>query len=223
MPAKRKHPITTETEVDAPLSPKEELFVYELLQRGVRSGSDAAIAAGYAVKSARVQASRMLTRANIQRAIRERLDAAQIEADDVLRRLVEHATGSMADFIAIDKDGLPGLDFRQARKLGKLGLVKKFKHTREVRGSGDDMTTKDTYEVELYDAQAALTLLGKHHRLFDRAGEDDWRGELIRAGLDPDEALENLANDFFAHLQPGAGSADSGSLGEGESARRSGA
>lgn len=57
------------------------------------------------------------------------------------------------------------LDLQEAGRRGKLGLVKKY--------SFDD---KGKVSIELYDAQAALQLIGRHHKLFvDRTeitGED---------------------------------------------------
>lgn len=50
------------------------------------------------------------------------------------------------------------IDLHKAAKAGKLHLVKKIKDGR------------DGLSIELYDAQAALQLLGKHHKLF---GDDE--------------------------------------------------
>lgn len=201
------------------LSVREQLFVNEYLQRvGTRgNGSEAAIAAGYSPKSARQQASRLLTKANIQRAIQERLAALEMDADEVLRKLVEQARGTMGDFITLNEDGLPLLDFRQAQTLGKLQTLKRFKHTREVKKFGDDEITKDTYEVELYDAQAALHLLGKHHKLFDRALEGDWQREMEAAGLNPSDEFEKLVQQYQTRLAAGDPGDAGGSVGGGES------
>lgn len=50
------------------------------------------------------------------------------------------------------------LDLLEAGKRGKIGLIKKY---------SDD---KGKVSIELYDAQAALALLGKHHKLFGDSG-----------------------------------------------------
>jgi len=82
------------------------------------------------------------------------------------------------------------LDLLDAGRRGKLDLIKKY--------SLDD---KGKVSIELYDAQAALALLGKHHKLFvdrtEHTGADG--GPIVltpvdyRAGLDalrPDDASD---------------------------------
>lgn len=223
------------------LTPKQALFVAEYLQR--MNATEAAIAAGYSKRSAGSIGSENLKKPDILAHVRARLDAAAADADEVLRKLTDHARGSMADYMRIDKSGLPVLDFRRAKRLDKLHVIKSFKHTRKTkivyeadrrtaeivetesglrRGVGDVEVVEDTYEVELYDAQAALNLLGKHHRLFDRALEDDWRREFEDAGLDATSEFEQLKERIRARLtklseaEPGAGSDDRPGDGGGE-------
>lgn len=72
-------------------------------------------------------------------------------ADEVLSRLAEQARSSIADVITVDERGWR-LDLAKVQANGHL--VKRIRETRE----GPD--------VELHDAQAALSLLGKHLGLF---------------------------------------------------------
>ena len=98
-------------------------------------------------------------------------------ADEVLDRLAEHARGTIADFLEV-RDNWVRLDIDQAKGAGVLHLVKKFRQT------------KQGIEVELYDAQAALQLLGKHHRLFT----DSIDVRTIDLTKLTDEQLERIAN-----------------------------
>lgn len=90
-----------------------------------------------------------LRKPEIAKAIKEAMEAAAMPAHEVLARLSDQARSTMADFL--DEEG--AIDLKQARRAGKLHLVKKRSRTKEGES------------IELYDAQAALTLLAKHHRL----------------------------------------------------------
>jgi hypothetical protein len=154
------------------LKGKQRAFVEAYLR--TLHGTKAAIEAEYSKETARSQASRMLTNVNIRAAIDAGFALRAMPADEVLLRLSEQAASSLEDFLDVregvepinddddaDEDNAPlrsrrwGLDLDKAAKAGKLHLVKKLK------------ATKFRTEIELYDAQAALQLLGRHHKLFD--------------------------------------------------------
>lgn len=139
-----------------PLTNKERKFVFKYIELNL-NGNKAAIAAGYAPKSARVTASRLLTKANIKAAVEEYLTEQAMGANEVLARLADHARGTMEDFLTVNLDG-DRLDLAKAENLGKLHLIKKF--TRTVGEKTEHIA------VELYDAQAALVQLGRYHQLF---------------------------------------------------------
>jgi len=133
---------------------------------------NAAIRAGYSAKTAEVQASQILRKLKVQAAVNLGLQLHAMPADEVLARIAAHARGSMDDFL--DEGG--DIDLQQARKRGKLHLVK----ARSV--------TKEGERIELHDAQAALALLAKHHGLLVERVEHS--GEIagkVYAGFDPDK------------------------------------
>lgn len=72
-------------------------------------------------------------------------------ADEVITRLAEQARGDIANFLVVDGDDW-ALDLAAIKERGYL--VKKIK-----QGPHGP-------EIELYDAQAALALLGRTHGLF---------------------------------------------------------
>lgn len=87
-----------------------------------------------------------------------------MSADEVLSRLADHARGDIEDFILLDLgEGRTSwtIDLIKAKKRGKLHLVRRLRPTRYG------------VDIELYDAQRALELLGKGHGLFKDRQELD--------------------------------------------------
>lgn len=139
---------------DAPLikwiysmTPKQKLFIAEYLK--CFNATQAAIAAGYSKKSARTIGHENLTKHDIAEAISQHLTAAAMGQDEVLMRLAAIARGNISEFI--NKGG--GIDWTAVKKSGVI--IKRIAHTFGKNSS-----------IELYDAQTALTTIGKHHALF---------------------------------------------------------
>lgn len=121
--------------------------------------------------------ARLLKNVEISEVISARLTETAMSADEVLMRLADHARGSMADFVRVTPAG-PVFDFQAAETNGKLNLIKKLKTKTKIYvdfdkdPDNDDLTveigqrTEIDVELELYDAQAALEKLGRHHKLF---------------------------------------------------------
>lgn len=93
------------------------------------------------------------------------------------------------------------LDLLAAGQAGKLGLIKKY---------AVDKEGKET--IELYDAQAALQLLGRHHKLFvDRAELTGQDGAPIEVSDARDRLLDRLARRAADADESGSGDAAGGS------------
>lgn len=151
------------------LTNKQQLFVEHYLT--CLNAAEAARRAGYSAKTARAIGCENLTKPDIKAAIDERLKEAAMSADEVLRRLADHARGTLEDFISgqsfimPDKEDMsdddadvatgPYVDLEKARLLGKLHLLKKFKVDKD-----------GSITIELHDPQAALVQLGRYHGLF---------------------------------------------------------
>ena len=130
--------------------------------------------------------------------------AQSMPPSEVLARLTAHARGSADDFITVYQSPLqtidgepildtehkpivrhfPSLDMEKARDRGMLHLVKKISYT--AHGPS----------VELYDAQAALALIGKHHGLF--VEKIDISRQEIEAFLD--RLRDNLSPEEYARI-----------------------
>jgi|GEM_PF-804679 len=139
------------------LSTKQRAFVEHYLN--CWSETEAARRAGYANPES--NAYRLMVIDGVKEAIAARLTELKMSANEVLTRLTEHARGSIAPFLMTNADGeLRGF------KLGSdqaVQIVRRATHTRRTYkdGSKDDSVT-----IDLYDAQSALALLGKHLGLF---------------------------------------------------------
>ncbi len=132
------------------LTHKRQVFIEEYLS--CWNATKAATVAGYA--HPRQEGSRLLSNDYIQGFIKARIAEKAMSADEVLLRLAEQARGDIADALIID-GGIVMVDMDKLRELGLTHLVKKLKHN-----------PKGGLELELYDAQAALVHIGRHHGLF---------------------------------------------------------
>lgn len=144
---------------------RQALFVEEYLKCFNRT--QAAIAAGYSPKTAYSIGAELLKKPEIEQAISQRLSETAMGADEVMMRLAEHARGNIDDYLADDGQ----FDLPKARKANKTGLIKKLKTKRTTRILDDIEYVTTEVEFELYDAQAALQLIGKHHKLFVEKSE----------------------------------------------------
>lgn len=181
------------------LNPKQQAFVEAYLENGFNA-TRAAKAAGYS--HANKQGPRLLVNVGIRAAIDARMDELAMGANEVLARLAGQAGASIENFL----DGKNRLDLKTARANGQLHLVHKLKQSEHVDPLGG-ITRK--VEIELYDAQAALVALGRHHVLFtDRFEVHDWRQRAKANGVDPDELVSQFKQMILAGKKaPNAGNA----------------
>lgn len=139
---KSEHP---ETQATPPRMSKEQRFLAEYFHDF--NGTQAAIRAGYSERSARQIASRLLSKANIARAIKEHISERVMSADEVLYRLAVIARGTIEPFITAGN----AIDLKSPDAVASLGLVRSFQEGTEKVGA----------KLELHDALKALEMLGK--------------------------------------------------------------
>ncbi len=176
------------------LRDKQAAFVDEYLIDF--NATRAAERAGYTgnVNTLAVTGYDLLRNPKIAEVIRQRLSERAMSADEVLTRLADQARGNMDDFVHFDDNGNPTFDLQAASVDGKLQLAKKLKtKTRSWSEPYFDTTTNDieqrqvtetAIEFELYDAQAALVHIGKHHKLFTESVEHSGpNGGIIPIGI----------------------------------------
>ena len=133
------------------------------------NGTRAAIAAGYAKKSAKVTASRLLTNANVQALLaklaKQHADKLDLSAEKVLSELSSMGFCNMLDYIKTTEEGnayvdLSNLTREQAAAIPEITVDEymegKGKHARKVKRT----------KLKLVDKIRSLELLGKHLKLF---------------------------------------------------------
>ena len=121
------------------LSEREKRFCE--LYAGGKSGAEAATQAGYAPKSAKVQASRLLTKANVQQHLR--LLSSQIEKAAIAsaEEALETVTGILRDKMSKDSDRL---------KAATMILKASGTMTAPATDDGDDEAGEDETEFRVY-------------------------------------------------------------------------
>jgi phage terminase small subunit len=137
------------------LTTKQRLFVEAYLANP--NATDAARKAGYKGNDVTLGAvgAENLKKPQIAALVSKRVEDAVMSADEVLRRLSEHARASLADVL----DERERFVLKSAKAAGKDHLLKKLKVNVNKDGS-------ITHEYEIHDPQAALVHLGKYHKLF---------------------------------------------------------
>jgi len=148
------------------LAPKQERFVEEYLLD--LNATQAAIRAGYSVKTANEQGSRLLSnvsvRVRIDSALAERSRRTGINQDRVLRELARLAFVNAPDLINVSDATL--LEDASPDDTAAIASVKVKRRPTE---DGDEVER----EIRLADKLKALELLGKHLGMFtDRLAVD---------------------------------------------------
>jgi phage terminase small subunit len=148
-PADRPSPEATSGATEpSKLTLKQHMYIEAYLRTG--NATQAAREAGYEQtdEALRVTASRLLTKANIQQRIQERIAEAQIETDEVLGTLASIMRGSLEDFLERPDWGPPKINLELAQQRGVLHLLKEL--ATEPDGS---------IKIKLHDSlQAAVQL-----------------------------------------------------------------
>lgn len=150
------------------------------------NGTKAALEAGYAEKSARFIASQNLTKPNIIAAIRAGAEAlterAEIEAEDLLRRIDLIATAQVADVMKAGPEGEPIMrDFDEIDERGWAGLSG-MEVTRRRIANSEAVTIK--YKFKMHPViPAAVTALKRRGLLTDPKDPHEREAELLRAAM----------------------------------------
>jgi len=158
---------------------KQRMFIEAYLQSW--NATQAAIKAGYSEKTAYSIGHENLSKPEIAKEIKRRIDESAMTTDEVLARLAKQARASMEDFVSVIVGAnLPQIDWEAAQEAGALDSLKKI------------TIEEGKISFELYDKQAALVHLGKHLGLFkerlDITSDDDKLGLTINIGkLDSSE------------------------------------
>lgn len=129
------------------------LFAQAYVENGF-NGTQAAITAGYAEKTAYSQASRLLKNVEVQGLISVCMTERMMSKDETAYRLSQHARADIRPFI--------NLTSTEISEHPQAWLIKRLKQTKRKINS---TVIEERIEIELHDAQSALNTFAKHHGL----------------------------------------------------------
>lgn len=170
-----------------------------------RNATRAAREAGYSEASVRQIGSENLSKPYILAAIDSRLNELTLSANEVLKRLTDHAMGDIGDFLDVTSMGYT-IDLKKAKEAKKTHLIKKIKQTVTTITQPDGIEKETIYtELELHDSQSALVWIGKHYKLFsDRLVIDtEWetaQNDLVELIRTDQVGYDELKSDFNDEL-----------------------
>jgi len=168
------------------LESRHQKFVLEYLKNF--NATKAAEKAQYSKKTARFQASQLLTNTNIQKAIDEikaqisKVDIADIQ--EVAQFLTRVMRGNIKDVVTWNQDGLVFTAGSEEMDTNVSRLIKKIKVTEKTSQKGD--WTECKTEVELHDPVKAAELLGRYRGMFKDKVEHSGNIDL---GVEPSEVF----------------------------------
>lgn len=147
------------------LTAKQQRFVLEFLLD--LNATQAAIRAGYSRETADKQGPRLLSHPEIKAAIEaakiERSERTEIDADWMLRRLVEEAEADLADLYDANNDLKP---IDEWPEIWRQGLVAGVEVDALFEGSGEERRQVGyVKKIKLSDRLRRLELIGKHVRV----------------------------------------------------------
>jgi phage terminase small subunit len=149
------------------LTRKQERFVQEYLID--LNAAQAAIRAGYAVRTARAIGHENLTKpdiaAAIEKAMAERAERAKLTGDMVIDELRKIAFANMGDYMKSTPEGDPYVDFSTLTPDQTAALAEMTVDF--VGGRGENARAVKRVKCKLHDKQAALVTLARLLGLFD--------------------------------------------------------
>jgi phage terminase small subunit len=146
---------------------RREIFVREYLKD--LNATRAAIAAGYSEKTARKQASRLLTNVDTQKRIEEltakKVEKLDITVERVLGELAKLAFSNMLDYMNTQEDGSAHVDLSKLTR-EQAAAIQEVTVDEYTEGGGENARNVKRTKFKLADKRGSLELLGKYLKLF---------------------------------------------------------
>ena len=140
------------------LNEKQKRFCEEYLID--LNATQAAIRAGYSVKTANEQGSQLLAKLSVQEEISakmaERSKRTGVNQDRIVQELARLAFRNLTD--VVDRDG----KIRDSATEDDLACIESMKVKKTSIGNGENISDSEEREVKIYSKLKALELLGKH-------------------------------------------------------------
>lgn len=161
------------------LNLRQAKFLKEYLKSG--NATDAAIRAGYAVKTARQIGSELLTKPDIAAAVKKATDKLEISAENVLAELAKLAFSNMGDFCQPNENGTQLVPDFSALTRDQMAAIQEIKVDESAGGAGDGKRERiQRTTFKLADKGLNLERLGRHLKLFTDRIEVSATDEIIR-------------------------------------------
>lgn len=161
-PPKRPARKASTTQATSPLDRRARFVAAYLLEP---NATKAARAAGYTDKNARSQGSRLLTNADIWRAIAEAREAraarVQVDQDRVVQELAAVGFADMADFLVLGPNGSVTFDWKHLPP-GASRAIMELVVDEYTEGSGEAARPVRRTKLKLHPKIPALELLARH-------------------------------------------------------------
>ncbi|MCP4651189.1 MAG: terminase small subunit [PVC group bacterium] len=152
------------------LTQMELAFCYEYVANKF-NGKQAAIAAGYSVKTAEVQASDLLSRPKLKLKVKQLTDKylkkVEYTGESILNELAILGFSDMNDMLNEDENG--DLTLKSLKDMGyNTRCIQQLEITNTTRSFKDSTETQTDQKIKfkLYDKRATLELIGKNLQLF---------------------------------------------------------
>ena len=146
---------------------RHEFFAREYVKD--LNGTRAAIAAGYGKKTARVTASQLLTKPNIQKLLAEltkkKADKLDLSAEKVLFELSRMGFSNFLDYVKITEKGDAFVDLSNLTP-EQAAAIQEVTVNEYMEGKGKDARKVKRTRLKLVDKIRSLDLLGRHLKLF---------------------------------------------------------
>lgn len=157
------------------LNMRQRVFIERYLSNGF-NGHRAALDAGYSPKSAQAIATENLRKPLIAKEIAAAMEKLAMPAQEAVARLAAQARGDIREFL--------GLSIEEVRAHPHGHLIRRMKSVTSPNG-------ETRVEIEMYDAQAALSSIIKELHL--QAGEATERSENVQIELNDEERAARVA------------------------------
>lgn len=171
----RFHPVEGEGGDDE-LSDAERRFVEEYCVDF--NGARAARAAGYSEDNAAQQASRLLRKAKVQEAKKERLAKCGMTSAEATARMADMARADLRHFTRIDDEGRLVVDLSSPQAQAMLHTIREIKQTEERDGKTGEVIELKT-EIKLHDAKDALHKILQQHGAYTEKVDVTSKGESV--------------------------------------------
>lgn len=156
----------------------------------------AAKRAGYSEKTAEVIGFENLRKPKLAAAIKERLNAMSMSADEALKRMTDWGRGDVRPFLSVDQNTQElRIDLSSEQAQRHLHLIKEIKQNdtivKKPTDDDPDEVIGRSWEIKLHDAKDAVDKLIKVHGLYvENVNMNVKRADYDPANGDPEDYVQ---------------------------------